>query len=138
MGKQDQQTKQQNRTEPSEVIATDELYDDGYLHLEYLRFYVTFGGRPFYHFTRKEFYILARLTRDYERVVTAEELWQAAWGNNDPFNVRTVRVHIMTLRRKLLPFEMGILTTVHMGYRLAHHVAPSPTEAAVNEPQAVI
>ncbi len=139
MAKQEQQAKQTSEPSAAPLISTDELYDDGYLHLEYPRYYVTFGGRPFYNFTRKEFFILARLTRDFGRLVRPEELWQAAWKQEDEINFRTLRVHIMTLRRKLLPFEMDILTTVHMGYRLArHHVAPSPTEAAVNEPHAII
>ena len=44
-----------------------DVYDDGFLHVEHQRFYVTVNGQAFYGFTRKEFYLLSRLARDFGR-----------------------------------------------------------------------
>ncbi len=118
--------------------AEEDVYDDGYLRVEHQQFYVTFAGRPLYDLTRKEFFILSRLARQFGRAVRSEEVWQAAWGDGSAANLQTLRVHVATLRRKLAPFGLDVPAVVHFGYRLARHVAPSHTDEAVNEPHAII
>ena len=65
----------------------------------------------------KEFAVLEVLMRAEGTVVTAEELLEKAWDENaDPFT-NTVRVTIMTLRRKLGDPPL-IHTVPRVGYRL--------------------
>ncbi|MEV6848240.1 response regulator transcription factor [Actinoplanes sp. NPDC051411] len=65
----------------------------------------------------KEFAVLHVLLRAGGRVVSAEELLEQAWDENaDPFT-NTVRVTIMTLRRKLGDPPL-IHTVPRVGYRL--------------------
>ena len=101
----------------------DNVYDDGYLRVEYERFYVSCGGRPLYHLSRREFLILSRLVRAAGRPVTKEEIWACVWGDAAAFNASNFRVHIANLRRKLAPFELGIIALVNVGYRLERVVA---------------
>jgi DNA-binding response OmpR family regulator len=65
----------------------------------------------------KEFAVLHVLMRAGGRIVSAEELLEQAWDEHtDPFT-NTVRVTIMTLRRKL--GEPPLIHTVpRVGYRL--------------------
>lgn len=111
---------------PSSAPKEEEVYDDGYLHVEHQRFYVTFAGRPLYDLTRKEFFILSRLARQFGRAVHAEEVWQAAWGDGVTANLRTLRVHVATLRRKLAPFGLDVPAVVHTGYRLIRTTPSAP------------
>ena len=108
---------------PAELVArrdshTDEVYDDGLLRIEYDGFYVECAGRPQYGLARKEFFLLACLARNAGRVVPHESLWAAAWGSDHALNSHTLRVHIATLRRKLVPFGIEISSVVYVGYRL--------------------
>lgn len=79
----------------------------------------TRGGREC-RLTRKEFGVLEVLATDPGRVVSSEELLEKVWDEfTDPFT-NTVRVTMMTLRRKL--GEPPLIETVKgVGYRL---VAP--------------
>jgi DNA-binding response OmpR family regulator len=65
----------------------------------------------------KEFAVLHVLLRGAGRVVSAEDLLEQAWDEHtDPFT-NTVRMTVMTLRRKL--GEPPVITTVpRTGYRL--------------------
>lgn len=103
-----------------------ETYDDGYLHVEHANYYVTCGGKPLYHLTRKEFLLLSRLARDIKRPVSKQTLWQCAWGVNTALNAKTFHVHIASLRRKLLPYGLDIVVAVHIGYRLARTANTNP------------
>jgi DNA-binding response OmpR family regulator len=78
---------------------------------------VTRDGAPV-ELTRKEFGVLETLLRADGAVVAAEELLHRVWDENaDPFT-NTVRVTLMTLRRKL--GEPQVITTlVGAGYRIA-------------------
>ncbi len=68
--------------------------------------------------TRKEFGVLEVLLRADEGVVSSEELLERVWDENaDPFTT-TVRVTVMTLRRKLGEPPV-VQTVVGSGYRLA-------------------
>ena len=77
---------------------------------------VSRAGR-FVPLTRKEFAVLEVLLRAEGRPVSAEELLEKAWDENvDPFT-NTVRVTIMTLRKKL--GEPRLVATVPgVGYRV--------------------
>lgn len=74
------------------------------------------GGRPV-ELTRKEFGVLEVLMSAAGAVVSSEELLERVWDENaDPFTT-TVRVTVMTLRKKL--GEAGVIeTVVGAGYRV--------------------
>ena len=74
------------------------------------------AGRPI-ELTRKEFGVLEVLLAARGGVVSSEELLDRVWDENaDPFTT-TVRVTVMTLRRKL--GEPGLVeTVVGAGYRV--------------------
>jgi DNA-binding response OmpR family regulator len=67
---------------------------------------------------RTEFLILSRLARSPERIVTAEELWEYAWGSDKPVNTESLHVYIYRLRNKLAACKISIDTMVNVGYRL--------------------
>ncbi|GAA1789378.1 response regulator transcription factor [Luedemannella flava] len=84
---------------------------------------VTRAGLPL-DLTRKEFGVLEELLKARGGVVSSEELLERVWdANTDPFTT-TVRVTVMTLRKKLGDPPV-IETVVGAGYR-----APSPRTAA--------
>ncbi|MBT8223999.1 MAG: response regulator transcription factor [Dactylosporangium sp.] len=79
-------------------------------------------GKPL-DLTRKEFGLLAELLKAGGAVVSAEELLERVWdANADPFTT-TVRVTMMTLRRKL-GNPPTIETIVGVGYRIRTESAP--------------
>ncbi|MFD2418954.1 response regulator transcription factor [Amycolatopsis pigmentata] len=75
--------------------------------------------------TRKEFGVLEVLLSAKGAVVSSEELLERVWDENaDPFTT-TVRVTVMTLRKKL--GEPGIIeTVVGSGYRIGEGAAVQP------------
>jgi DNA-binding response OmpR family regulator len=89
----------------------------GDLELDPAKRTATRSDRPL-ELTRKEFGVLEVLLAAGGSVVSSEELLERVWDENaDPFTT-TVRVTMMTLRRKL--GEPGIIdTVVGSGYRLA-------------------
>jgi len=82
---------------------------------------VTRGGNAV-ELTRKEFGVLEVLISAGGSVVSSEELLERVWDENaDPFTT-TVRVTVMTLRRKL--GEPGLIdTVVGAGYRMSADAA---------------
>jgi DNA-binding response OmpR family regulator len=82
---------------------------------------VTRGGNAV-ELTRKEFGVLEVLISAGGSVVSSEELLERVWDENaDPFTT-TVRVTVMTLRRKL--GEPGLIdTVVGAGYRVSADAA---------------
>ena len=88
----------------------------GDLELDPAKRTVTRSGRPL-ELTRKEFGVLEVLLAAGGSVVSSEELLERVWDENaDPFTT-TVRVTMMTLRRKL--GDPGIIeTVVGSGYRV--------------------
>ena len=67
--------------------------------------------------TRKEFGVLEELLKARGAVVSSEELLERVWdANTDPFTT-TVRVTVMTLRKKLGDPPL-IETVVGAGYRV--------------------
>jgi DNA-binding response OmpR family regulator len=87
------------------------------LVLDQARRAVTRAGRTL-DLTRKEFGILEELVKAKGGVVSSEELLERVWdANADPFTT-TVRVTVMTLRKKLGDPPL-IETVVGSGYRVA-------------------
>ena len=107
-----------SRTE-REIQASQEedVYDDGYLRVEHKRYYVACKGEPI-RLPRTEFLLVSRLARTPERIVSAEDLWQYAWGTDKPLNSESLHVYIYRLRNKLLPYQLRIDTMINVGYRL--------------------
>jgi DNA-binding response OmpR family regulator len=67
--------------------------------------------------TRKEFGVLEELLKARGGVVSSEELLERVWdANTDPFTT-TVRVTVMTLRKKLGDPPL-VETVVGVGYRV--------------------
>lgn len=88
----------------------------GDLELDVPRHQASRDGR-FLPLSPKEFAVLEVLMRAAGAVVSSEELLEKAWDEHiDPFT-NTVRVAIMTLRRKLGPPQL-IETIPGVGYRL--------------------
>jgi DNA-binding response OmpR family regulator len=96
--------------------ATPSLYDDGSLRIDYPDFTVTCQGQPV-KLTRKEFALLAILSRQKGRVVPREQLLDQVWGLEYYGEARTLDVHISGLRKKLGPCGGGIETVIGIGYR---------------------
>jgi DNA-binding response OmpR family regulator len=99
------------------LAQASEIYDDGYLRIEHENYYVSCAGQSL-KLPRTEFLIISRLARSAGRIVTAEELWQKAWGDAKPLNSESLHVYIYRLRNKLAPFKIEIETMVNVGYRL--------------------
>jgi DNA-binding response OmpR family regulator len=93
----------------------------GNVELDPARRLVSRGGDPV-ELTRKEFGVLEVLMSAAGTVVSSEELLERVWDENaDPFTT-TVRVTVMTLRRKL--GEPGLIdTVVGAGYRVSADAA---------------
>ena len=108
--------------------ASDDVYDDGYLRVEHKNYYVSCAGQTL-KLPRTEFLILSRLARSAERIVTAEELWEFAWGNDKPVNMESLHVYIYRLRNKLVNSKITIDTMVNVGYRLLPASLPSSSAA---------
>ena len=96
--------------------ATPPVLSVADLVLDQARHVVTRAGRTL-DLTRKEFGLLEELLKAGGAVVSSEELLERVWdANADPFTT-TVRVTMMTLRKKL--GEPGLIeTVVGAGYRI--------------------
>jgi two-component system response regulator TrcR len=100
-----------------QTTSTDDIYDDGYLRVEHKTYYVSCAGSSL-RLPRTEFLIFSRLVRSPERIVTAEDLWEYAWGADKPLNTESLHVYIYRLRNKLTAYNLSIDTMVNVGYRL--------------------
>jgi two-component system alkaline phosphatase synthesis response regulator PhoP len=116
-------TTEMSLTELKSPQVAEDVYDDGYLRVEHKNYYATCDGQSI-KLPRTEFLIFSRLARTPERIVTAEELWQYAWGNDKPVNAESLHVYIYRLRNKLTAYELSIETMVNVGYRLLLHSRP--------------
>ena len=94
-----------------------DIFDNGVLRVEHDNYYVSLDGRLL-RLTRKEFLIISRLTRNFDRIVPSQEIWRYAWGERAPFNSESLHVHIYRLRRRLKPAGLRVDTMVSVGYRL--------------------
>lgn len=92
------------------------FYDDGFLKIDYAGFTVTCDGKDI-KLTRKEFALLAILSRNQGRVVPRERLLDHVWGLEYYGEARTLDVHMSGLRRKLGSCGECIETVIGIGYR---------------------
>jgi DNA-binding response OmpR family regulator len=92
------------------------FYDDGQLRIDYAGFTVTCDGKDV-KLTRKEFALLAILSRNQGRVVPRERLLDHVWGLEYYGEARTLDVHMSGLRRKLGDCGDCIETVIGIGYR---------------------
>jgi len=92
------------------------LYDDGHLRIDYADFAVACQNRKI-KLTRKEFGLLAILSRNKGRVVPREQLLDQVWGLEYYGEARTLDVHISGLRKKLGPCGGCVETMIGIGYR---------------------
>lgn len=95
---------------------TPKLYDDGLLKIDYADFAV-FCQNQLVKLTRKEFALLAILSRNKGRVVPREQLLDQVWGLEYYGEARTLDVHISGLRKKLGACGSCIETVIGIGYR---------------------
>ena len=109
---------------PGQTQMTADVYDDGYLRVEHQNYYVACDGHSI-KLPRTEFLILSRLARSPERIVTAAELWEYAWGTDKPVNMESLHVYIYRLRNKLTSSRISIDTMVNVGYRLLLESSPT-------------
>jgi DNA-binding response OmpR family regulator len=111
--------------------ATPPLLTAGNVQLDPAKRVVRRAGEPI-ELTRKEFGVLEVLLGAAGSVVSSEELLERVWDENaDPFTT-TVRVTVMTLRKKL--GDPGIIDTiVGSGYRVPAAGAAEQTAAAEAE-----
>jgi DNA-binding response OmpR family regulator len=96
------------------------FYDDGALKIDYTGFTVHCESREV-KLTRKEFALLAILTRNQGRVVPRERLLDQVWGLEYYGEARTLDVHMSGLRRKLGSCGDCIETVIGIGYRFRGH-----------------
>ncbi len=93
------------------------IYDDGYLRVEYDYFYLACGGVPIYSMSRIEFLIFACLLRANGRPVSHQEIWRQVWHEED-LKDNIIRVHVTNIRRKLSPHGINITPKSGVGYYL--------------------
>jgi DNA-binding response OmpR family regulator len=96
-----------------------QIYEDGCLRVEHENYFVSCKG-TFVPFTKTEFLLVSRLSRNLNRVVHAQELWDYAWGMDKPFNPQCLHVFLYRVRRKLMPYGLRIENMVNIGYGLQH------------------
>jgi two-component system OmpR family response regulator len=99
------------------ALADTDVYDDGYLRVEYDHYYVSCGGQ-YIPLMRKEFLIIAHLVRNCDRFVSSIEIWQSVWQKPAPPNLNTLKVHLHRVRQRLARFHVQIETKPSTGYRL--------------------
>jgi DNA-binding response OmpR family regulator len=91
-------------------------YDDGLLRVDYGN-YTAVCQESAVKLTRKEFALLAILSRNKGRVVPREQLLDQVWGLEYYGEARTLDVHISGLRKKLGACGNSIETVIGIGYR---------------------
>jgi DNA-binding response OmpR family regulator len=96
-----------------------EVFTFGDAEVDFARCEVRRGGQAV-DLSALEFKLLTAFVRSRGRVLTREQLIDAAWGHNVALNDRVVDNHIVALRRKLEPDPAQprfILNIRGMGYR---------------------
>ena len=97
-----------------EAAAT--AYKDDRLQIDFEDMRVLCGGAEV-RLTRKEFGLLAALSRRPQRVATRNHLLDEVWGQDYYGDTRTLDVHVRRLRQKLGDCGECIETVVGVGYR---------------------
>jgi DNA-binding response OmpR family regulator len=72
----------------------------GELHIDTVQYAVTVGGKPI-HLSAKEIQLLILLASNPRRVFSTEQLYDLIWGEDHYGDLKTVSVHISTLRKKI-------------------------------------
>lgn len=72
----------------------------GELHIDTEQYVVTVGGKPI-HLSTKEIQLLILLASNPRRVFSTEQLYDLIWGEDQFGDLKTVSVHISTLRKKI-------------------------------------
>lgn len=102
----------------SRAVPTEQFtFDD--IAVDFVRMQLTRGGQPV-TLTAQEFKVLRYMTDNPERVITREELLNAAWGYESYPTTRTVDNHMLKLRQKIErdPGNPVHIRTVHgVGYK---------------------
>jgi DNA-binding response OmpR family regulator len=106
-------------------------YDDGMLRIDYSNYTAIAQGSAV-KLTRKEFALLAILSRNKGRVVPREQLLDQVWGLEYYGEARTLDVHISGLRRKLGVCGNAIETVIGIGYRFRGCAEINNEAAAAN------
>jgi hypothetical protein len=89
-----------------------EVFDNGLLCVEHDNYCMSLAGRQL-KLPRKEFLIVSCLARNFDRIVSSEEIWRYAWGDAAPFNAESLHVPIYRLRRGSV--AKNILATISSG-----------------------
>lgn len=108
------------RAYPQQPVRAPEVYERGWLHVDFDRYEVTVAGRPVM-LSRKEFELLRFFLAYPNRVFDRLQILDAVWGEDTHVEVRTVDVHIRRLRQLLEEDDHHpqLLVTVRgVGYKL--------------------
>ena len=105
----------------------DGLLSVGQLTLDTRGHQVSVGSNQV-HIGPTEFRLLELLMRNPNRAFDRTQLLDRVWGRNVYIEERTVDVHVLRLRKALMPFGMDrLVETVHgIGYRLSSAAPPNP------------
>ena len=113
------------RTGPARM-APLEPYVRGDLTIDYVQRLVSVAGEPV-RLTNIEYEFLRELSVHAGRVLTHQHLLQRVWGKTEPGAPRTIRTHLMRLRRKLgedADDPRYIFAEPRVGYRMERPDAP--------------
>lgn len=91
----------------------------GELHIDIEQYVVTVGGKSV-HLSTKEIQLLILLASNPRRVFSTEQLYDFVWGEDQFGDLKTVSVHISTLRKKIErnPSKPNYIITVRgFGYK---------------------
>jgi DNA-binding response OmpR family regulator len=99
------------------AVSEANIYDDGYLRVEFDCFYVACRGKPIYTISRKEFLIFACLLRANGRPVSHQDIWRQVWQDEE-LKDTVLRVHVTSIRRKLSPYGIEVIPMIGVGYYL--------------------
>jgi DNA-binding response OmpR family regulator len=100
-------------------IHNKHILQFGDLRIDTIRYDVTLSGRPI-HLSTKEMQLLILLASNPHRVYSIEQLYNLIWGEANYGDLKTVSVHISTLRRKIEknPSEPEYIITLRgFGYK---------------------
>ena len=115
------------RTGPARM-APSEPYVRGDLTIDYAQRLVSVAGEPV-RLTAIEYDFLRELSVHAGRVLTHQHLLQRVWGKTEPGAPRTIRTHLMRLRRKLgedADNPRYIFAEPRVGYRMERPDARAP------------
>ena len=106
-------------------VALRGVYRVGELEINYQKYRVCVGGQDV-HLTPNEFRIVALLGKHAGRVMTYKAMLQELWGPTAGMDIKILRVHMASIRRKIEPNPNEphyIFTEVGIGYRMAEDFA---------------